>query len=228
MRILIVEDNVTYGELLQARFDRSGLASDRVTSGAAAHDALAIVDYAAVILDLGLGDEDGMDFLRKVRRNGMSLPIIVTTARNALNDRIEGLRAGADDYIVKPFSFDELIARVHAVLRRSAPLTSRTLHAGNVLLDTDSRLLKVDDSVQCAGGREVDVLEVLISAHGSIVERDTLATRLFGEQRSQDVAVLDVYLYRLRKLLAEAHATVQIHTIRGVGYLLRDGGEAPR
>jgi DNA-binding response OmpR family regulator len=223
MRILIVEDNSTYGHLVAQRLAQVGLDSDEVTSSLAARRAILTVRYAAILLDLGLPDEDGIVLLRDMRSAGHTMPIMIVTARRGLEHRIQGLREGADDYLAKPFSMEELVARLHALLRRPGQLLVRLLTAGNVSLDTENRQLKVGDSVQPMRVREQEVLELLIRNSGRVVSRRRIAERLFGLRMEQDNNTLDVYIHRVRKVLADADATVKIHTIRGVGFLMSEG-----
>src|SRR4029077_4904556 len=136
MRILIVEDNSTYGHLVAQRLAQAGLDSDEVTRSLAARRASLTVRYAVVLLDLGLPDEDGIVLLRDMRSAGHTMPIMIVTARRGLEHRIQGLREGADDYLATPFSREELVARLHALLRRPGQLLVRLLTAGNVPLDT--------------------------------------------------------------------------------------------
>jgi DNA-binding response OmpR family regulator len=220
MRILIVEDNSTYGHLLAQRLAQAGFDSDEVMSAGAARRALLSVRYAAILLDLGLPDDDGIVLLRQIRSAGHAMPIMIVTARHGLEHRLQGLREGADDYLVKPFSMEELVARLHALLRRPGYMLGRLLTAGNISLDTDNRQLMVGDSVHLLRVRELEVLELLIRNRGRVVTRKRFEEWLFGLQVEQDTNALDVYVHRLRKVLADADATVKIHTIRGVGFLM--------
>jgi two-component system response regulator TctD len=155
-----------------------------------------------------------------MRAAGYTMPIMIVTARHNLEHRIQGLREGADDYLAKPFSMEELVARLHALLRRPGQVFGRLLTAGNVSLDTDNRQVKVGDNIQPMRVREQEVLELLIRNRGRVVSRTRLAELLFGLQAEQDTNTLDVYVHRVRKVLADADATVKIHTIRGVGFLM--------
>jgi DNA-binding response OmpR family regulator len=220
MRILIVEDNSTYGHLVAQRLAQAGFDSDEVTSAGAARRALLAVRYAAILLDLGLPDDDGIVLLRHIRSTGHTMPIMIVTARHGLEHRLLGLREGADDYLAKPFSMEELVARLHALLRRPGYMLGRLLTAGNISLDTDNRQVKVGDSLQLLRMRELEVLELLIRNRGHVVTRRRFEEWLFGLQMEQETNALDVYVHRLRKVLADADATVKIHTIRGVGFLM--------
>jgi DNA-binding response OmpR family regulator len=220
MRILIVEDNITYGHLVAQRLAQAGFDSDEVTSASAARRALLSVRYAAILLDLGLPDDDGIVLLRQIRSAGHTMPVMIVTARHGLEHRLQGLREGADDYLAKPFSMEELVARLHALLRRPGYMLGRLLTAGNISLDTDNRQVMVGDSLQLLRVRELEVLELLIRNRGRVVTRRRFEEWLFGLQMEQETNALDVYVHRLRKILAEADATVKIHTIRGVGFLM--------
>ena len=220
MRILIVEDNSTYGHLVAQRLAQAGFDSDEVTSARAARRALLAVRYAAILLDLGLPDDDGIALLRHIRSTGHTMPIMIVTARHGLEHRLLGLREGADDYLAKPFSMEELVARLHALLRRPGHMLGQLLTAGNISLDTDNRQVKVGDSLQLLRMRELEVLELLIRNRGHVVTRRRFEEWLFGLQMEQETNALDVYVHRLRKVLADADATVKIHTIRGVGFLM--------
>ena len=151
MRVLIAEDNSTYAQVLQEQLRRSAIDSDRVDTIAEAEKAVSSIPYSALILDLGLPDGDGIDLIRRLRQSGSSLPILIISARHGLDDRVLGLRAGADDYMAKPFSIDELIARLHALTRRPGVMVGEVLRVGNVTLDTQTRQVNVGQRVINAG-----------------------------------------------------------------------------
>jgi DNA-binding response OmpR family regulator len=220
MRLLVVEDNERLTELLTKGLSAEGFAADVVTTAAAAHDALATTHYAAVVLDLGLPDADGQSVLREIRQRGDATPVLVLTARGGVHDRVQGLRGGADDYMVKPFAFEELVARLQALLRRPGNLLGRSLHVGNVAFDTEGRQVFVNDEPQFFSAREIAVLEILMRRSGRVVSKNLVEDHLFGLSNDVGSNAIEVYVHRLRKQLAEAGATVQIHTIRGVGYLI--------
>ncbi|SJZ85534.1 DNA-binding response regulator, OmpR family, contains REC and winged-helix (wHTH) domain [Enhydrobacter aerosaccus] len=220
MRVLIVEDNETFAGILADHLQRAGFDSDVALCAKAAREAVESVKYAAVILDLGLPDADGLSFLRLLRDAGHAMPVLITTARNSLDDKVRGLREGADDYLAKPFSADELIARLQALLRRPGVLLKDVLKAGDVALALDNRQVNVAGRVLPMRLRETVLLEILMRHHGAVVPRRYLEAQLFGMEGEQETNTVDVYIHRLRRQLQEAGATVQIHTIRGVGYMI--------
>jgi two-component system response regulator TctD len=228
MRVLIVEDNSAFAQLVAEHIAKSGFDSDKASSVAQAEEAIKSVDYSAIVLDLGLPDTDGLVLLRQLRQQGNATPVLITTARNSIEDRVRGLREGADDYLAKPFSIDELVARLHALLRRPGDLIGRTLKTGNISLDSDNRQLSVGGRVLPMRLRELVVLEILMRYSGSVVPRRYFEDQLFGIAGEQDSNTVDVYIHRVRRQLLDANATVQIHTIRGVGYMLKvvDGAAA--
>jgi len=226
MRVLIVEDNSAFAELIAKRLAQSGFDSDQATNVDQAERAIKTVDYAAIVLDLGLPDKDGMVLLRNLRARNEATPVLITTARNALEDRVRGLREGADDYLAKPFSVDELIARLHALLRRPGQLLGQALTAGNVSLDGENHQVNVGTRILTMRLRETLVLEILMRHKSNVVPRHYFEDQLFGLDGDQDSNTIDVYVHRLRKQLEDAGATVKVHTIRGVGYMLFDDVEA--
>jgi DNA-binding response OmpR family regulator len=222
MRVLIVEDNKVFAALMADRLDRSGIESDRVDSVEQAEQAIASIEYAAIVLDLGLGDRDGLDLLRALRAGGSFIPVVITSARHSLEDRVRGLREGADDYLAKPFSVDELIARLYAIMRRPGRLIGQVLQSGNVALDTQSRQVRIGDAVHLVRVRETLMLELLMRHAGHVVQRHYLEGQLFGRDNEHDSNTVDVYVHRLRRQLMDAGASIMIHTIRGVGFMLTE------
>jgi DNA-binding response OmpR family regulator len=226
MRVLVVEDNIDFSGLVSEHLTRAGFDSDQAKHVAAAERAVAVLDYAAIILDLGLADQDGLQFLRNLRSRRNITPVLIVTGRSSLEDRVTGLRAGADDYLTKPVVMDELIARLHALLRRPGRRYDQVLSAGNVSLDTENHQVIIGDQMQLFRLREATVLELLLRHKDRVVPRRVFEDHLYGLSGDQDSNAIDVYAHRLRKLLAEAEATVQIHTIRGVGYMLSEDKNA--
>src|SRR6266699_326767 len=217
MRLLLVEDNEELAQLLAQRLQAAGYETDLLTTAAEALAAVTTTRYAAMVLDLGLPDGDGLSVLREIRRGEDPLPVLVLTARGGLQDRVSGLRSGADDYLVKPFAFEELLARLEALLRRPGQLLGRSLQIANLTFDTESRQAFIDDKPQVLSAREI-----LMRRKDRVVSKKLVEDHIFG--LSGDVAsnAVEVYIHRLRKQLSERGAKVQIHTIRGVGYLISE------
>ncbi len=222
MRLLIVEDNKELAQLLANGLKTAGYDSDVLFSANDARAALTTTRYAAVILDLGLPDGDGLAVLREVRHRADPIPVLVLTARGSVDDRVSGLRSGADDYLVKPFAFEELVARLEALLRRPGQMLGSSLHVANLTFDTESRQAFIDEKPQVLSARETAVLELLMRRQGRVVSKRLVEDHLFG--LADDVAsnAVEVYIHRLRKQLADRGAKVQIHTMRGVGYLIAE------
>jgi len=225
MRLLIVEDEARLVELLAAALKRAGFVTDAVSRCADALEALLLTPYDAVILDLGLSDGDGLTLLTHLRSVRNSVPVLVLTARDAIEARVAGLNAGADDYVVKPFAMAELIARVKALLRRPGGALGVTLEAGNIVFDTIERHVGVGGTSVFLARRESAVLEHLMRRLGRVVPKSVLEEKLYGIDDELASNAIPVHVHHLRRKLVEARATVEIHTVRGVGYLLTEGRE---
>jgi len=200
----------------------SGYVTDRVTTAADARHLLLVARYAAVILDLGLPDADGLAVLREIRDGRDGIPVLVLTARAGVHDRVAGLRAGADDYLIKPFAFEELLARLEALLRRPRQLAGAMLSVANLTFDTENKQAFIDDEPQVLSARESAVLEILLRRKGRVVPKKTVEDQLFGLGGEVSSNAVEVYVHRLRKQLVDCGAKAQIHTIRGVGYLIAE------
>jgi DNA-binding response OmpR family regulator len=220
MRLLVVEDETRMAEILKAALVRTGFAVDAVTRCADARLALAVTPYDAAILDLGLPDGDGIKLLGEWRSSGNQIPILVLTARDAVEDRVSGLDSGADDYLVKPFATSELIARTKALLRRPGSALGTTLEAGNVTFDTIGRDVRIGETALPLPRRETAILEHLMRRLGRVVPKSILEEKLYGIDDELDSNAIPVHVHHLRRKFGEAGATAQIHTVRGVGYLL--------
>jgi len=222
MRLLIVEDNLELADLISRGVNAAGYDVDIVSGVEDARAALASVNYVAMALDLGLPDGDGMTLLRELRAGHESIPVLVLTARSGVQDRVSGLKAGADDYLVKPFAIEEMVARIEAILRRPGHLLGRSLTLGNLTFDTEGRQILISGEPRLLSGRELNVLELLLRRQGRVVPKKTLEDHIFGLGGDVASNAVEVYVSRLRKQLEELGATVQIRTIRGVGYLLSE------
>lgn len=222
MRILLIEDEPQLAEALRAALTQQGILADAAATLA---DALLLAKdtaYDAALLDRQLPDGDGLAFVRTLRDHGDTLPVIVITAMGHVPDRIAGLDLGADDYISKPFDFDELLARLRAVLRRPDALSTPAITIGRLTLDTAHREVLVGSLPLAMPRRELLVLEALLRRAGRMVPRANLMDAVFDADDDVQSNALDSHISRLRKRLTDAHAGVVINVVRGVGYLLRE------
>jgi len=221
MRILITEDNGELAEFIQEALSQQGFLSDVARSAGEMKLCLQESSYTAIILDLGLPDIDGIDVLKGLRRDGNMVPVLILTARGGVQDRIEGLNYGADDYLIKPFVIDELIARLRALLRRPTSLSNTELSSGNVKLDTISKAVVVNESNVVLGKTEFSILEHFMWNVGFTVSKEALEDIAYQNGESITENALQVAVHRVRKKLEDAGATPEITTIRGVGYLFK-------
>jgi DNA-binding response OmpR family regulator len=214
MRLLLVEDDRMIGDSLRNALRQSGFAVDLVRDGRAAESTIASERFDLVLLDLGMPQRDGMEVLQAMRARGDRTPVIVVTARDTLAARVGGLDAGADDYIVKPFELDELLARIRAVVRRQAGRAETALTVGAVTLDTATRQVTHAGVSVALSAREYALLEALMLRPGAILSRAQLEDRLYGWGEELESNAISVYVHQLRRKLGEGF----IHTVRGVGY----------
>jgi len=222
MRLLVVEDEARIAEALRVALSRAGFAVDAVATVADARAALPLAPYDAVILDLGLPDGDGLDLLTEHRQAGSRVPVLVLTARDAVEARVAGLDAGADDYLIKPFAMAELIARTKALLRRPGQALGTVLEAGNIIFDTIGRDVRVEAVMLALPRQELAILEHLMRRLGRVVPKNVLEEKLYGIDEELGSNAIPVHVHHLRRKLAEAQATAEIHTVRGIGYVLAD------
>ncbi|HUO01801.1 MAG TPA: response regulator transcription factor [Rhizomicrobium sp.] len=222
MRLLVVEDNAKLSELLAQGLAQAGFESDRVARLSAAEEALAATTYSAMILDLGLPDGDGRTLVTSLRAKGDAIPVLMLTARDGLEDKVAGLASGADDYLVKPFAFEELIARLRALLRRPGEFLGTSITAGNVTFDTVARQVFVMGMPVSFSAREMALLEILIRRPGRVIPKRVVEDQLFGLSEEVRSNAVEVNVHRLRKQLADTGADIEVHTVRGVGYILME------
>lgn len=219
MRILLIEDDSMIGKAVREGLVQAGFAVDWVTDGRAAELSLSSGAYDLAILDLGLPKKDGMALLASLRRLGNQLPVLIASARDTVHDRIAGLTAGADDYLLKPFDLDELVARVRAVLRRHAGSGSPLLMFGSLSLDPTRRSVTQRGQPVELSAREFSVLEALMQRPGAVVSRQKLEEAVYSWGDEVGSNAIEVHLHYLRKKLG---ATV-IKNVRGVGYRVTEG-----
>jgi two-component system response regulator QseB len=216
MRVLLVEDDSMIGESVRKGLRQDGFTVDWVRDGAAAEAALAGHGYDAVLLDLGLPRKSGVEVLKSLRRSGNDVPVLITTARDAVSDRVAGLDNGADDYIVKPFDLDELAARIRAVVRRRSGRTDPVIRVGNVTLDPASHRVTLRGKDVALSARELALLEALLDRRGAILSRSQLEERIYGWGEEVESNAVEVYVHALRRKLGAD----LVKTVRGVGYVV--------
>ncbi|MDQ7988181.1 MAG: response regulator transcription factor [Candidatus Dactylopiibacterium sp.] len=214
MRLLIAEDEPTLQAQLLRLVGEAGYAADATGDGVDAEYRGMSEDFDAVVLDLGLPGRDGLAVLRAWREAGRAMPVLVLTARGAWHEKVVGMDAGADDYLAKPFHGPELLARLRALIRRSAGLPSPRLRCGNVSLDTRSGRVTLDDEEISLTAHEYRLLHYLMHRPGSIVSRAELTEHLYAQDFDRDSNTIEVFVGRLRKKLGAA----RIQTVRGLGY----------
>ena len=220
MRLLLVEDDAMIGAAAREGLRQEGHAVDWVRDGAQAEAAAATDVYDLVLLDLGLPRRDGLSVLRTLRQKGHDVPVLVITARDAVSDRVAGLDAGADDYLVKPFDLDELAARVRAVLRRRAGRGSAVLRVGELEIDTAARHVRWKGREVALSAREYALLEALADRPGAFLSRSQLEERLYGWEEEVASNAVEVHIHALRRKLDPA----LIRNVRGLGYSLAKDG----
>jgi DNA-binding response OmpR family regulator len=220
MRLLLAEDDEHLSLLLREAFNKAGFDVDLVRTAHEARSAVSTNFYATLVLDLGLPDQDGLSLLRDIRKRNRSLPVLILTARDSIGDRVSGLRAGAEDYLVKPFAMEELIVRVQGLLRRGEAEQSFKLGNIELILDQHGSQVFVDGQYQILPARDLCILEILLQRRGRVVSKARMAAHLSGRSTSVSQNAIEVYVHRLRKFLEDHSANVLIHTVKGVGYMI--------
>ena len=221
MRILLVEDEPELAQMLVAALTKDGMIVDHASTLAIAREAIHQSVHEAVVLDRGLPDGDGLELIAQIKENGAGTPVIVLSALDSLEQKIEGLDTGADDYLAKPFAFDELLARLRAVARRPAVALPRNVEIGGLVFDLEDRVASINGYPTDLPRRECLALEALVRRSGRVVSRTALEEAVYGFDDEIASNSLDAHISRLRKKLEPAG--VQIHAMRGIGYLLRTG-----
>ncbi|CAH0351482.1 winged helix-turn-helix domain-containing protein [Aquabacterium sp. CECT 9606] len=216
MRLLLAEDDPLLGDGLQAGLRQLGFQVDWVRDGLAAERELRTQAYAVAVLDLGLPLKDGLAVLAAVRRDGISAPVLVLTARDAVPDRIQGLDVGADDYVVKPVDLQELAARLRALVRRAHGQPQECLQAQDVVLDPAARTVRQAGTLVTLSTREFDLLQALMLNAGRVLSREQIEQHLYSWGHEVDSNAVEVHIHHLRRKLGSS----LIQTVRGVGYLL--------
>jgi len=215
MRILLVEDDPQIGSAITSALDDAGMAADWVTDGAAALASAAVGTFELMLLDIGLPKKDGLSVLRQIRQNKNSVPIIIITARDAVEDRITGLDLGADDYLVKPFLIEELMARIRAVARRRSGNAQPQLASGDITIDPSSKAASFKDQPLELTGKEYRLLHSLLLTPGRIFSREELEQKVYGWDEEVNSNAIEFLIHSLRK---KTHKTA-IKNVRGLGWM---------
>ena len=222
MHLLVVEDEPTLAGHLKKGLEEAAWTVEVASTAAEAWSRLAVNTYDLLILDLGLPDGDGRDLLRRLRAAEIRLPVLVLTARIALDDRVATLNQGADDYLGKPFAFSELLARINALLRRAHHEGKATLRVADLELDVARRRLSRGARTIDLTAREFAILELLMRHAGEVVTRTMLAEHVWGDEFDSLSNLIEVFINRLRRKIEEDGAPRLIHTVRGAGYVIRE------
>ena len=221
MKVLIVEDQRNLGTLLKQGLAEAGFTVGCVGTCAAARDALCECSYDAIVLDLGLPDGDGLSLLHQWRKSGFNEPVIILSARNSVQDRIKGLDLGADDYLPKPFSLQELLARLRSLLRRHANVKDTVLEHRGLRLDLVARTLHFNGDLVELTSRELALLEIFMQNPGRILSRTLICERVWSTPGEVDANLLDVYMSKLRARFDVGSDKPLFKTVRGMGYKLQ-------
>jgi DNA-binding response OmpR family regulator len=220
LRLLIVEDNQRLCQAVAESLRAQGFAVDTAASASEGLRDWRAADYDAAVLDLMLPDGTGLNALKEMRDQGNVTPVLILTALGAIEDRVRGLDCGADDYLVKPFAMQELIARLRALLRRPGAALGRTLTLGNVKLDTSARIATVAETPLNLTRSELIVLESLLRNQGRVISKERLVECLYDFEQERSANSVETQVHRLRRKLAAAGAHVSLRTLRGLGYLV--------
>lgn len=222
MRLLLVEDDELLGDGIQTGLTQDGYTVDWVQDGRTALDVLRREEFALVVLDIGLPYRSGLDVLRCLRKVGSTVPILILTARDALENRVEGLDAGADDYVIKPFDLPELLARLRALRRRRAGRPSNTIVHGELVVDPTTHGVSLHGEPVLLSRREFALLTALLENRGRVLSKERLEDSLYGWEGEVESNALEVHVHHLRRKLGSE----LIRTVRGVGYTILDLGAA--
>lgn len=223
MRILVAEDERNLNDIIVKELCQNGYTADACFDGQAALDYCACAEYDVLILDIMMPKKDGLEVVRSLRSRDCRVPVLFLTARDSIEDRVTGLDAGADDYLVKPFALDELLARVRVLLRRNTGHVSNTFTLADLRVDCDSRRVFRGDREITLSSKEFAILEYLIRNQNIVLSREKIEQHVWNYDYAGGSNLVDVYIRALRKKLDADYPNKLIHTVRGAGYVLREG-----
>ena len=225
MRLLVVEDEKKLNELITKKLKKEYYGVDSCFDGEEAIRYVEGTEYDAVILDIMLPKLDGFEVIKRIRAKKNKVPILLLTARDNRDDKVKGLDYGADDYLVKPFIFEELMARIRVLLRRNSGNADNVVTIANLKVDLDAKTVFRDDLLIKLSGREYSILEYLIRNKGKILSRERIEDHIWNYDYEGGTNVIDVYIRYLRKKIDDSYTPKLIHTVRGLGYVLRIDNE---
>ena len=224
MRILLAEDEKDLNKIMTQKLNADGYSVDSCFDGEEAMDILSYTDYDVIILDIMMPKADGFAVLRDLRERQKTTPVLFLTARDAISDRVRGLDSGANDYLVKPFSFEELSARLRALVRTSFGIVQNILSVSDLTMDCAAHTVKRDGKEITLSAKEYALLEYLLLNQGKVLSREKIEDHIWNFDYEGGTNVVDVYISYLRKKIDDGHDQKLIHTVRGRGYVLREAG----
>ena len=221
MRLLVAEDQKDLNDIITKTLTRNHYTVDSCFDGEEALDYLDMTEYDAVILDIMMPKKNGLEVLKTLRASGNSVPVLLLTARDSISDRVTGLDAGADDYLIKPFAFEELLARIRAMLRKREGRAQNRCQVANLTVDFDTRTVMRDSVPITLSSKEFSILEYLVNNQGIVLSRDRIEQHIWNYDYEGGSNVVDVYIRYLRKKIDDCFEPKLIHTVRGAGYVLK-------
>ena len=222
MRILIAEDEKSLNRIIAKQLKASGYSVDCCFNGEEAYELISITDYDAAVFDVMMPKIDGFSLLRKIRKDGNNLPVLFLTARDSIEDRVEGLDIGADDYLVKPFAFEELLARIRVLIRKNSVSKSNIITVADLTVDISSRKVTRSGRDISLSAKEYELLQYLAVNNGIVLSREKIEDHIWNYDYEGGTNVVDVYIRYLRKKIDDGFDKKLIHTVRGMGYVLRE------
>ena len=222
MRILIAEDEKSLNRIIAKHLKASGYSVDCAFNGEEAYDLISMADYDAAVFDVMMPKTDGFSLLKKIRSEGNNLPVLFLTARDSIEDRVEGLDIGADDYLVKPFAFEELLARIRVLIRKNSVSNSNVITVADLTVDISSRKVTRGGRDISLSAKEYELLQYLAINNGIVLNREKIEDHIWNYDYEGGTNVVDVYIRYLRKKIDEGYDKKLIHTVRGMGYVLRE------
>ena len=221
MRILVVEDEKDLNKIITKRLQNEGYSVDSCFDGEQALLFLSVGEFDAVIMDIMIPVLSGIEVLKKMRSKDDTTPVLLLTAKDSIKDKVKGLDIGADDYMIKPFAFDELLARIRVMTRKAVGQTKNIFTVGELKVDTNSRTVTRSDKEIPLSAKEYEILEYMVRNKGTILSREKIENHVWNFDYSGGTNVIDVYIRYLRKKIDDGYDTKLIHTVRGMGYVIR-------